>query len=79
VSLELAKAIAQERRDVARGEAKLALEAFDRLGAARDADRAAELLRRLGGGTRPGPRREGTLTSREGGDPGAHRRRSLEP
>lgn len=63
--LELAAALSDERRDVARGEATLALETFDRLGAARDADRAAELLRRLGAGTRPGPRREGTLTGRE--------------
>ena len=65
VRLELAEAIADERPAVARGEARLALAAFDHLGAARDADRAAELVRRLGGGTRPGRRRNATLTGRE--------------
>jgi ATP/maltotriose-dependent transcriptional regulator MalT len=63
--LELAQALAETKTQVAVGEAKLALAAFDRLGAGRDADRAAELVRRLGGGTRPGPRRDAALTSRE--------------
>jgi ATP/maltotriose-dependent transcriptional regulator MalT len=63
--LELAEALAQTKGEVALGEAKLAFAAFDRLGAARDADRAAELIRRLGGGTRPGPRRDAELTERE--------------
>lgn len=65
VRFELANAVADERPEVAIGEAKLALSAFDRLGASRDADRAADLVRRLGGGTRPGPRRDGALTARE--------------
>jgi DNA-binding CsgD family transcriptional regulator len=65
VRLELAAAIAAGQPKVALGEARLALSLFDRLGAARDADRAAELVRRLGGGTRPGPRRERALTARE--------------
>lgn len=65
VRFEIAGAIADEQPEVAVGEAKLALSMFDRLGAARDADRAAGLVRRLGGGTRPGPRRESALTARE--------------
>jgi DNA-binding CsgD family transcriptional regulator len=63
--LGVAEALAEERPGVSLGEAKLALATFDRLGAARDADRAAELVRRLGGGTRPGPRRTSALTARE--------------
>lgn len=63
--LELAEALAEKTTQVALGEAKLALAAFDRLGAGRDADRAAELVRRLGGGTRPGLRRDAVLTERE--------------
>jgi DNA-binding CsgD family transcriptional regulator len=63
--LELAQSLAETKTQVAVGEAKLALAAFDRLGAGREADRAAELIRRLGGGTRPGPRHDATLTSRE--------------
>ena len=63
--LELAHALADARPELALGEAKLALGTFDRLGAARDSDQAAELMRRLGGGPRPGPRRDGELTERE--------------
>jgi ATP/maltotriose-dependent transcriptional regulator MalT len=63
--LELARALAETRRELALGEARLALSAFDRLGATRDADEAAELVRRLGGGPRPGPRRQASLTKRE--------------
>jgi DNA-binding NarL/FixJ family response regulator len=63
--IELAAALAETNAEVALGEAKLALAAFDRLGASRDADRAADLVRRLGGGTRPGPRRDAELTDRE--------------
>jgi len=63
--LELAQAFAEANPQVALGEARLALAAFDRLGAGRDADRAAELVRRLGGGSRPGPRRDSVLTARE--------------
>jgi DNA-binding NarL/FixJ family response regulator len=63
--LALAEGLAETSAEVAIGEAKLALAAFDRLGAGGDADRAAHLVRRLGGGTRPGPRRDAELTERE--------------
>ena len=46
-------------------EAQLALAAFERLGAARDADSAARLLRQLGTERRAWPRRHGALTKRE--------------
>jgi DNA-binding NarL/FixJ family response regulator len=46
-------------------EARIALGTFERLGAARDADRAAELLRGLGAVGRTWPRRHGPLTRRE--------------
>ena len=51
--------------EAAAGEARLALAAFERLGAARDADAAAALLRELGGGARSWPKGHGTLTKRE--------------
>jgi DNA-binding CsgD family transcriptional regulator len=63
--LELARALTQSRPEVARGEARLALGTFERLGAARHRDAAAELLRALGAGTTAGPRAEGELTRRE--------------
>jgi DNA-binding NarL/FixJ family response regulator len=50
---------------VAIAEATAALDAFERVRAARDADRAAALLRRLGGPARTGPKQGGTLTRRE--------------
>jgi DNA-binding NarL/FixJ family response regulator len=62
---ELAQALAEASGQVALGEAQLALATFDRLGARRDASRTAELVRRLGGGPRPGARREAVLTDRE--------------
>jgi DNA-binding CsgD family transcriptional regulator len=62
---ELAQALAEGNTEVALGEAQLALATFDRLGAKRDASRTAELVRRLGGGPRPGARREAVLTDRE--------------
>jgi DNA-binding NarL/FixJ family response regulator len=62
--LELARALSAESPDAALVEAKLALAAFERLGASRDADAAAALLRRLGGG-RAWPRGHGQLTKRE--------------
>ena len=62
---ELAEALAEASTQVALGEAQLALATFDRLGARRDASRTAELVRRLGGGPRPGARREAVLTDRE--------------
>jgi len=63
--LELARAVAEERPEVAVAEATAALEAFERLQAARDADAAAALLRALGGPARTGPKRRAALTKRE--------------
>jgi DNA-binding NarL/FixJ family response regulator len=63
--LELAQALVSERPEVAMAEARAALEAFERLQAARDADAAAALLRTLG--VRPPSPRRGAavLTKRE--------------
>jgi DNA-binding CsgD family transcriptional regulator/predicted negative regulator of RcsB-dependent stress response len=62
----LAQALAAADRDTAISESRAALEAFDELGASRDADAAAALLRRLGAKVaRAGPRDLGTLTKRE--------------
>ena len=63
--LELARALGPRSRDAAASEAKLALAAFERLGAARDSDAAAALLRELGAGGRPWPKGHGKLTKRE--------------
>jgi DNA-binding CsgD family transcriptional regulator len=63
--LELARAVARERPEVAVAEAKAALEAFERMQAARDADAAAALLRSLGAAGRSAPSRGATLTRRE--------------
>jgi DNA-binding NarL/FixJ family response regulator len=63
--LELARAVAGERPEVAVAEASAALESFERLQAARDADAAAALLRSLGGPARTGPKRRAPLTKRE--------------
>ncbi len=63
--LDLANAWAAERPELALGEARLALAALERLGAARDAREAASLVRRLGGGPSPGPRRDALLSERE--------------
>jgi len=63
--LELARAVAAERPEVAVAEATAALDAFERLEAARDADAAAALLRRLGGPARTGPKGHQVLTKRE--------------
>jgi DNA-binding NarL/FixJ family response regulator len=64
--LELARVVASAAPDVAALEARLALATFDGLGAARDADSAASLLRQLGaGGRRAWPAGHGTLTKRE--------------
>jgi len=46
-------------------EARQALDAFERLGAIRDADAAAGLLRELGVGGRTGPKLLGELSKRE--------------
>jgi DNA-binding NarL/FixJ family response regulator len=50
---------------VALREARIALETFDRLGAVRNADRAAALVRELGGPARTGRKLLGLLTARE--------------
>ena len=63
--LDLAHAWAAERPELALGEARLALAALERLGATRDAREAASLVRRLGGGPSPGPRRDALLSQRE--------------
>ena len=63
--LELARALAGERPEVAVAEATAALEAFERLEAARDADSAASLLRALGAPARTGPKGREALTKRE--------------
>ena len=63
--LELARALAGGSAEAAAAEARLALRAFERLGAARDADAAAALLRELGEGGRERPRARGPLTPRE--------------
>src|SRR5262245_43537655 len=53
--LDLARALEEEKPDVAVGEARTALAEFEGLGAPRDADAAAELLRRHGVRGRTGP------------------------
>lgn len=63
--LELARAIAGRAPAAAAEEARLALTAFERLGASTDADAASALLRRLGVAGRAWPRRAGVLTARE--------------
>jgi DNA-binding NarL/FixJ family response regulator len=63
--LELARALSDRSPEVAIAEAKAALEAFERLEAARHADAAGALLRSLGAPIRIGPKGIGTLTRRE--------------
>jgi DNA-binding CsgD family transcriptional regulator len=64
--LELARAVARDVPAAAIAEARVALATFERLGASRDADAAADLLRTLGETAgRPWPKRYGTLTKRE--------------
>jgi DNA-binding NarL/FixJ family response regulator len=46
-------------------EARLALRAFERIGASADADATAALLRRIGAGGRAFPKHFGELTKRE--------------
>ena len=62
---ELARALAQDKPEAAVAEARLALGAFERLGAAADADATAALLRRLGAGGRAFPKHYGELSKRE--------------
>jgi DNA-binding NarL/FixJ family response regulator len=63
--LELARALRDDDADVAAREARVAVETFERLGATRDADAAAALVRELGGPARTGPKDVGLLTQRE--------------
>jgi DNA-binding NarL/FixJ family response regulator len=63
--LELARALASSSPELAVAEAPSALGAFERLGAAGDADAADALLRSLGAPGRTGPKRPGQLTRRE--------------
>ncbi len=63
--LELAGALAASAEAVALAEARLALRTFERLGAAYDADRAAQVLRGLGAPGRAAPKHYGELTKRE--------------
>jgi len=65
VHLELARCLVDGNGPVAIVEARNALSTFERLGAARDADAAAALLRTLGVIGRAGPRNAGVLTERE--------------
>jgi ATP/maltotriose-dependent transcriptional regulator MalT len=65
VRFELAGALAQHRSELAVAEAKNALATFDQLGAGRDADAAAGMLRSLGASGRTGAKRAGVLTKRE--------------
>ena len=63
--LELARALRDDDPEVAVREARVALESFERLGAGREADHAAALVRELGGPKRTGPKDIGLLTARE--------------
>jgi DNA-binding NarL/FixJ family response regulator len=63
--LELARAVHDSEPDLSAREAKLALDAFERLGAARESDEAAALVRVLGGPARTGPKGLGLLSKRE--------------
>ena len=63
--LELAHALAETNPKVAIAEARTALERFEQLTAARDADEAANLLRQLGTSARRWPKNLGALTKRE--------------
>jgi DNA-binding NarL/FixJ family response regulator len=63
--LELATALAADRPSVALAEARAALDAFERLRAARHVDAAAALLRSLGVRTSTAMRSDGLLTARE--------------
>jgi DNA-binding NarL/FixJ family response regulator/putative sterol carrier protein len=62
---ELAGALAEDAPEAAVVEARLALRAFEQIGATADADAAAALLRRLGASGRAFPRHFGELTKRE--------------
>ena len=63
--LELAHALVADQPEVALAEAQAALEAFERLQAARDADAAGALLRRLQARTAEEKGGDGVLSKRE--------------
>jgi len=63
--IELARVIAEGDPPVAAREARVASESLERLGARREADEAAALVRDLGGPARTGPKDVGLLTARE--------------
>ena len=63
--LRLAELVRADAPALARTEARTAAEAFARLGASTELDRATALLRALGGPARTGARRSGSLTDRE--------------
>ena len=63
--LAMARSLAETAPDVAVAEAKLALEGFERLEAARHADATAKVLRSLGAPARRGSKGVGALTKRE--------------
>ncbi len=63
--LELARSLIASAPDLARDEARSALEAFRELGASRAMDSASAVLRELGAGTAGRPRATGELTARE--------------
>jgi len=65
VRLELARVLAASHPEMAVAEAGGALSGFEQLGADRDADATASLLRSLGAPARTGPKRVGVLTKRE--------------
>ena len=63
--VELARALARQRPELAIESARAGLAIFQRVGAARHADEAAGLLRELGAPGRAAPRTAGELTRRE--------------
>ena len=63
--LELARAHENDKQKVAVAEARSALATFEQLGATKEADAAALMLRRLGSGARTGPKGYGVLSKRE--------------
>ena len=62
---QLARALAKDAPEAAEAEARLALRAFEGLGATADADATGALLRQLGARGRSFPRHYGQLTKRE--------------
>lgn len=63
--LELAQLVRDDEPELAANEARLALEAAETAGAGMLADRAAALVRELGGPARTGPKLLGQLSKRE--------------